>query len=155
MPTVYMSIGIPGAGKTTYWTEFCKHNDAVFASPDDIRTEMLGDYRYRTHEQNLEVWQRIFDEVRNALTKGNDVVIDGAYIERHYRQADIKLYKDWGANKVIGYWFKTPVKLALERNRAREKPLPDEVINNASIRLRDETPDKSDGFDEIHIIEQA
>ncbi len=152
MPTVYLSVGIPGAGKTTFWKQFCKEHDVVFASPDDIRTEMLGDYRYRTHEDNLKVWDRIFDDVKKALDEGKDVVIDGAYIERHYRKDDIALYRQWGADKVVAYWFKTPLHMALSRNRAREKPLPEEVLRNANERLTWETPKPRDGFDEIIVV---
>jgi predicted kinase len=151
MPTVYMSIGVPGAGKTTYWKQFVADTGAVYASPDDIRTEMLGDYRYRNHQQNLEVWDKIFGIVQDGLLAGRDVVVDGAYIERHYRRDDIARYRRWGANKVVGYWFKTPVDVAVERNRARKLPLPDDVITKADARLAAEAPELSDGFDELRV----
>lgn len=155
MPKVLMSIGIPGAGKTTYWKKFIKANGAIYASPDAVREEMLGDYRYRTHEQNLEVWDRIFAGVKQALAESKDVVIDGAYVERHYRREDIALYRQWGADKIIGYWFKTPLEVALERNRGRNKPLPDDVLEQANRRLQSEKPNLEDGFDEIRVIEAA
>ncbi len=154
-PVVYMGLGTPGSGKTTYWKEFIKHHHAAYVCPDDIRVQLYGDYRYRNDSQHPIVWEIAFTQIKQALEQGRDVVVDGAYIGRPHRLEDIALYRQWGARRIVGYWFITPLALAEERNRGREKPIPEGVLPQVYERLQEQLPELSDGFDEIVKIKSA
>lgn len=154
-PTVYMGIGIPGAGKTSYWRQFRQTHDVAYVCPDEIREELYGDYRYRDDSQHPVVWERVFEQVKAALAEGRDVIVDGASIGRPHRVSDIKLYRQYGAKRIVGYWFQTPLAVAEQRNRLRAKPIPEGVLPAVQARLEQQLPDLSDGFDEIVEIKGA
>jgi predicted kinase len=141
MPTVYMGIGVPGAGKTTYWKKFLTDHRAVYVCPDD--------------SQHPVVWEKAFDQVQAALASGQDVIVDGASIGVKHRREDIAKYRGWGADKIIGYWFKTPLELSEQRNRERDKAIPEGVIPTVYARLEQQPPELADGFDEIVVITDA
>jgi predicted kinase len=155
MPTVYMGIGVPGAGKTTYWKKFLTDHRAVYVCPDEIREELYGDYRFRDDSQHPVVWEKAFDQVQAALASGQDVIVDGASIGVKHRREDIAKYRGWGADKIIGYWFKTPLELSEQRNRERDKAIPEGVIPTVYARLEQQPPELADGFDEIVVITDA
>lgn len=155
MKTVIMSIGVPGVGKTTRMKKLAIENGYTYVCPDDIREAELGDYRDQS--QNDRIWQMAFDQIKAALDNGQSVLVDGAAITRYHRIPDIKKYRSWGADKVIGYWFQAPHEVALERNDSRgEKKIPDEVIIKLYHQLEGaERPKLEDGFDELEVIQTS
>jgi len=149
---VLIGIGIPGAGKTTRLTELALDKGIIRLSPDDIRERLLGDYR--DNSQNNLVWQRLYSQIR-AVLRGGSVIVDGSGTNPMFRRQDIELYRSWGAQRVIGVVFVAPLKVALQRNAAREKPVPEEGIQHFYELLTEYPPGLEDGFDEIHVIDTA
>ncbi len=153
-PTVHMSIGVPAAGKSTFLKQLQTQTEAVYVCPDELREEILGDYRNQS--QNERIWKMAFDRIDKALEKEQDVIVDGAAITRYHRISDIKHYREHGARQVIGYWVQTPLDVSVSRNQAREKPIPDGVIEQLYQQLEGpERPELSDGFDEIKFIKPS
>lgn len=147
---VLIGIGIPGAGKTTHLSEFALDTGTIRLSPDDIRERLLGDYRDNT--QNTLVWQRLYSQIR-AVLRGGSVIVDGSGTNPMYRRQDIELYRSWGAERVIGVVFVAPLEVALERNAARPKPVPEEGIRHFYELLMEYPPSLEDGFDEVYIVD--
>jgi predicted kinase len=114
-----------------------KKTGYVYVAADDIREEVLGDYR--DHSQNERIWAMAFEKIDKALAQGASVLVDGSAITRHHRMFDIEHYRKAGAEKVIGYWFQAPLELALERNHARgSKKIPDQFLHNLYEKLNNE-----------------
>ncbi len=142
---------MPGAGKSTFLKQLRDQTGAVYVCPDELREELLGDYRDQS--QNERIWKMAFDQIDEALAAGKDVIVDGAAITRYHRKSDIEHYRGSGAQQVIGYWVQTPGAVSARRNQDRDKPIPEGIIQKLDEQLNGaEKPELSDGFDEIKIV---
>lgn len=86
-PTVYMLIGLPGAGKNTW----CDKVDTLALSRDDIRAELgyceEGEKVVLSGEKEDEV-TRVFNErFLAAVKEGKDVILNNLNIKKKYRDA--------------------------------------------------------------------
>jgi predicted kinase len=148
-PQVIIGIGQPGAGKTTKLKPLADKLSALFVSPDDLREEILGDYR--DYSKNDEIWELIYAKIGDALTAGRDVVVDGAGINPMYRRMDIARYRP-KAKRIVAYKFETPLEVSLKRNAGRTRPIPEADIDRAYTIMQDNPVQLDEGFDEIKVI---
>ena len=73
MPTIYLMIGVPASGKTTWAKEKLKELDnAIYIGSDSIRLELWGNEQDQQH--NRETFQEVFNRVAKAA-KENDAVL--------------------------------------------------------------------------------
>jgi predicted kinase len=68
MAKLVVSVGISGAGKTTFGN---KLENTTIICPDDIRKELTGDISDQS--RNVEVWRIAYDRLRKSLENGEDV----------------------------------------------------------------------------------
>ena len=126
-------IGIQATGKSTFYRErfFLTH---VRVNLDMLRTR---------HRETL---------LLNACLEGKTpFVVDNTNVAATERRRYILPAKEFGFH-VNGYFFQSSVRDALERNaqRAARSKVPDIAIKGTSARL--ETPDPSEGFDELFYV---
>jgi len=127
-------IGLPAAGKTTFYRErFAGTHDHI--SKDILRNNRRPE---RRQEQLL----------LESLSGGRSLVIDNTNPSVEVRAPLIRAARAHGA-RVIGYYFPTEAGAALRRNRAREgrDRVPDVAI--FAVRKRLEPPSRDEGFDEL------
>ena len=81
-PTLYINIGISGAGKSTIESQHMKKYKVV--CPDDIRKERLG---YVGFDPRIEsdVWSKVRYKIKNELMSGRSVVLDATNVNRYTR----------------------------------------------------------------------
>lgn len=127
-------IGLPGAGKTTFFRE------RFAATHDHVSKDLLRNNRAPDRRQQL--------LLNAALEAGRPVVVDNVNARAAERASIIAIARAHGA-RVSGYVFRTPVADALRRNRAREgrARVPDVAIFTA--RKRYEEPSFDEGFDRL------
>jgi predicted kinase len=70
-PTMYVTIGISGSGKSTYINKHFDQKDIV--SPDDMRYELTGNVSDQS--QNRHIWANIVPEQLMSKLKTNGVVL--------------------------------------------------------------------------------
>jgi predicted kinase len=129
--------GIQGSGKTTYYqTHFA-------ATHVHVSKDLMKNTRHRDARQQ--------EMIEKALGEGRSVVVDNTNPTPIVRAPLIQLGKRLGA-RVVGYYFETPVKLAVERNRQREGKarVPDVAVYVTSKKLV--PPSFNEGFDEVHVV---
>lgn len=150
-PTLYMLIGIPASGKSTWVRN--NTNKCVIASTDDYiekRAEEAG----KTYN---DVFSCVIEEatanleavVKNAIASKADVIWDQTNLDRKSRARKLRQFKDYCKVAVL---FKTPSEEVLTNrlNSRVGKTIPIRVIE--SMKLRFEEPTLDEGFDEILVI---
>ncbi len=149
MPTAIVGIGLPASGKTTMLKQYASEHGATYICADDVRKKLSGDAK--DHTRNTEAWSIVYRRIQRALSRGCDVVIDATNVKVQDRQQMARFCKNRGAT-VIGYWFKTPLRICLKRNQARDRVVSDRAMHRMAYCLRSAPPEPADGFDEIVAI---
>ena len=114
---LYVMVGIPGSGKSTYAKK--NFTDAKYVSRDEIRFSLLDDNdEYFSKEDK--VFIQFTNEINKGLAEGKDVVADATHLTPKSRA---KLFShlrfDTEKVRVIAVYMETPFRVCSERNRER------------------------------------
>lgn len=143
MTTVYLMVGIPGAGKTT-WA--LSHTELAYVGSDAIRQELFG--KELTPRGHRRVHRIMAHRMREHLAAGRDTVVDSAHITRHSRRWLLKQVPP-GVRKVAVF-INTPLSQALYNNAHRSR----HVLESGIVALRCclMPPTEAEGFDEVILV---
>jgi len=142
--TVVLAIGLPGSGKSAW---FKRHNITPLSS--DLLRAILFDDPTEQRFQDL-----IFSNLRSML-KARLIArrpmnyVDATNLTPHERHGWIKLAKDYGY-EVQAVFFDVPLEVCLERNRKRERVVPEDVMRRMSGKLK--PPAFDEGFAKITVV---
>jgi predicted kinase len=142
--TVVLAIGLPGSGKSAW---FKRHNITPLSS--DLLRAMLFDDPTEQRFQDL-----IFSNLRSML-KARLIArrpmnyVDATNLTPHERHGWIKLAKDYGY-EVQAVFFDVPIEVCLERNRKRERVVPEDVMRRMAGKLK--APTFEEGFAKITVV---
>lgn len=130
-------IGLPGAGKTTFYRE------RFAATHDHVSKDLMRGIRKPSRRQE--------QLVAESLSNGHSVVVDNTNPSVAGRRPLIALARAHGA-AVTGYYFPAEAADALRRNRTREgrERVPDVAI--FAIRRQLEPPSTAEGFDRLFTV---
>lgn len=144
MQTVYIMIGIPGAGKTTYAKTKLAH--AAYLGTDAIREELFGkELTLRGHKR---VHQIMHERMLHYLEEGRDVVIDCTNITRKRRKILLNVIPP--GHQIVALFMDTPLLQALKNNRSRKRHVP--MIGIFSMKRNLCAPELEEGFTQIYHI---
>ncbi|HEY0371426.1 MAG TPA: ATP-binding protein [Thermoanaerobaculia bacterium] len=137
MPELIIFVGMQGAGKSTYYRAH------LAATHVHVSKDLMPNARNRDAKQD--------EMITAALSAGQSVAVDNTNPTPAVRVPLIDLGKSLGA-RVAAYYFETPVKLAVARNRGREGKarVPDVAIFVTAKKLV--PPSLDEGFDEVRVI---
>lgn len=117
--TLYVMIGIPGAGKSTFARNILKNiNNAMYVSRDSIRHSLNDEYMEKSLKEREHVaYKEYIDQINIGLLVG-DVVADATHYSLKSRK---KLIKNLSLDNVdiIYVVINTPLDLCKERNSLR------------------------------------
>ena len=145
-PTLYVLIGPPASGKSTY-AQTMKNNNTSILSSDDIRVELFGDASVQTNGDL--VFGILYERMRNLLKENKNVVIDATNINPEMRKYVFDNLHGIDAN-VVAIVFNTPKEKCYMFNKKRERHVPKRVIDLYFSRFI--KPTLSEGFSEIKEI---
>jgi predicted kinase len=146
-----VAIGPPGSGKSTWWDA---HNH-LFEQPttrvnmDKIRGDLTGSESDMS--QNNKVAQIAHSNLKGALAQGIPTIYwDNTTARKSYRK-DLILWAKQANYEVIAIHFKIPLSVCLERNKNRNRQVPQQVIERMWNEVNSSPPEYSEGFDDIWI----
>jgi predicted kinase len=131
-------IGLPGAGKTTFYQE------RLAATHLHVSKDLWPNATQRSARQQKLIAQ--------SLSAGKSVVIDNTNSAKSDRAPLIKVAHAQGA-RAIGYFFDITTRTAVARNanRTGRGKVPNVAIFTTAKRLQ--RPSRGEGFDELFRVE--
>lgn len=144
--TLYITVGLPGSGKSTYAKEFIKGKEIEYLSSDSLRAV------YGKSEEDQTVTPLVFGHIKRKvdefLKDGKNVMVDATSVNRKERSDYISTAKKYGA-KVVAIVFKMDRQGLIDRNKKRGEQggrvVPDWVIDKMLNKF--EEPSYSEGID--------
>ena len=148
MSTLYITVGLPGSGKSTYVKNFIKDKDVEYLSSDELRAI------YGKDETDQSVTSIVFGHIKRkvdeSLKDGKNVLVDATSVNRKERSDYINTAKKYGA-KVVAIVFKMDRQGLIERNKKRGeqggREVPTFVIDKMLAKYED--PSYDEGIDVI------
>jgi predicted kinase len=140
MPECVILIGLPAAGKTTFYKTY------FAATHLHVSKDLWPNATGREVRQ-----RRLIDE---ALASGSSVVVDNTNPSAAERAAIIAIARARGA-RVVGYLFEVTTRAAIARNAGRSgrAKVPNVAIFTVAKRL--ERPTLAEGFDQLFCVQIA
>ena len=148
MNTLYITVGLPGSGKSTYVKNFIKDKDIEYLSSDSLRAV------YGKDETDQSVTSIVFGHIKRKvdelLKDGKNVLVDATSVNRKERSDYINTAKKYGA-KVVAIVFKMDRQGLIDRNKKRGeqggREVPTFVIDKMLAKY--EEPSYIEGIDVI------
>ena len=149
MPTLYMLIGVPAAGKST-WLEKNKTGGVIISSDDHI--ERLAAERGQTYNEAFrdvsgQAMTLMMQDLRAAIKAGEDIYWDQTNTGVKSRAKKLKQVPS--NYRKVAVFLKTPDDAEHERRLASRpgKSIPAHVMKTMKENLQ--FPTKDEGFNEI------
>ena len=152
-PTLFLTVGLPGTGKTTAARRIEAEHGALRLTKDEWMKALFGRGNPASASDVIE--GRLIDVGMRALELGIDVVIDFGLWSRDERCALRQLAADVGASVVIRYFELTP---AEQRARLDQRladaphetwPMSEQELTDWASRIEVPTPAELDGSEPI------
>lgn len=153
MVRLILLVGLPGSGKSSLATVLLQHcPQRRLIATDMIRSQLFGDAAMQGHW--LKIWREVgrqFQQTTQQILIGqaSEAIYDATNAVRRDRRRAIVLARACGFTTIIAVWLNTPLAVCLERNRQRDRHVPEAVILGMHRRLMGAPPSLIDGCDRL------
>jgi predicted kinase len=141
---IIVLVGLPGSGKSTYVEKL----GAPTISSDAVRGLLADDPRDQSiHGRVFRVMRYL---LRQRLEIGRPVTyVDATHLTPRERAPYIRLGELYGC-QVEAVFFDVPLEVCRERNRGRDRVVPEEALERMALKLK--PPSLKEGFSDIAVI---
>jgi len=153
-----MLIGVPGSGKSHLAAQLLAASpDRPLISTDAIRAQLFG--AEIIQGDWLKVQAVVDQQLRQAVAtiqagEASEAIYDATNATAAQRRSAIALARKTGFTQITGLWLDTPLEICLERNRQRQRQVPEDVILRMHLQLQNFPPTEAEGFDRLlHLLE--
>ena len=122
MAILYIPMGLPGCGKSTFASKIMSH--AVRVSSDDIREQLTGDATNQS--RNDEVFKQYYHRITLMLSSGRSVYADATNL-RDFARRDLRNIAQNRKIETHLFVFNN-IEQAVRRNATRERVVPEDVM---------------------------
>ena len=149
MAKLYIMVGIPGSGKSTWIKNHLTENDVV-VSRDKVRFSIIGENDEYFSKEN-QVFAEFCRQINENLKAGKNVFADATHLNEFSRRKLLNSVS--GYSELEAVVLSTTCEEALKRNKNREGTrsfVPKSVIRRMNSQLV--FPDFSEGFSTIYSV---
>ena len=147
MPTLYILIGPPACGKSTFAKLMRGYDLGTIVSSDQVRKQLYGDESVQ--KDHAKVFAICHNKIKDAIADGQDVIFDATNTAPNHRNTAMDVARDAGADQIVGIMYNGTLEKCLENNRNRDRQVPEEVIRRLYDDMYRFEPKLSDVFDEL------
>lgn len=131
---LFVFHGLPASGKSTKAKEMLQENpNAVQVERDLIRQELFGDDYFQNKEDEKRVTEVANQRIKEALKNNKDVILSDTSLNARFLHEVFALSDD-----IKQIYFDVPLEVCLERNKKRERQVPENVIYKMAKKAYDE-----------------
>jgi predicted kinase len=149
--TLIILIGLPGSGKSTFARQWqASQPDRLLISTDAIRAALFGNEAIQgAWEPIWQEMQRQFHHAAHQIQTGSAsaALYDATNVVRRHRRAVLALARSTGFTQITGVWLDVSLPVCLDRNRRRDRTVPEAVVQRMHRRLVGAPPSVIEGFD--------
>jgi predicted kinase len=137
-------IGLPASGKSTLAQILARESGGLVVSTDRVRAQLYGDEAIQGVWQEVEI--EVFSQVKGAIDRRQSVIYDATNANGLWRTGFLRQVADFGDACWIGWYLDLPIDVCKERNRGRDRLVPESVIDSMAADLAQSPPDASEGL---------
>lgn len=145
MPIIYMLVGLPSSGKSTWTKNNSLKLNAVIHSSDALREELYGDESVQGN--NVELFEELHKRIKSSLESGENVIYDATNISQKRRRHFVREFSKYHKKAI---YFNTSFGACVLRDAVRKRKVGEEVIKRMYHNLQ--VPTYAEGWDEIEIV---
>jgi len=151
MSQLILLIGLPGSGKSTLARQLTESGHLLI-STDAIRAQLFGSEAIQGSW--LRVWaevQRQFQQAVEQIAQGKarSAIFDATNAVRRHRRQVIRSARVVGFTRITGLWLDTDLEICLERNRNRDRQVPEDIILRMHRCLMGARPSVQEGMHDL------
>jgi len=147
MTELILLVGLPGSGKS-YWAE--QHKDeynATILSSDQYRKNLYGSEEILGNNDKL--FGQIYNDAIELLKDNKNIILDSTCLTYKKRKGFLDKIKNLDVNKTC-ILFSVPLKDCLERNKNRERHVPEKIIERMANMF--DVPLWTEGWNQIELV---
>jgi len=147
--TLYVTVGLPGSGKSMTIKARSLHLGGVIVSPDSIAYDADGHF---DQAKLSDAWKQSYAKLLSACSDGAEtIVFDATLVKPDYRGAIIAIGRHFGYHVVALDKSRVPTHVAIIRNRDRigKDAVPEAVILRMALEMVPPNHYDANEFDEV------